>query len=83
MVTLRFRYQNGTLIPLDPLPGWREGQGVHVEWNPTVSPTDDDIARMLEQTRGLWADWEENVEELIDDARKKWDQEWQDRLSSS
>lgn len=28
---------------------------------------------MLDATRGLWADWDEDVEQLLDDARQKWE----------
>ncbi len=32
MVTLRFRYEDGKLIPLDPLPNWQDGEEIEVEW---------------------------------------------------
>ena len=38
-----------------------------------------DLIEMLDRTRGEWTDWD-GIERLLDDAREKWDIEWQDRL---
>ena len=80
MTIIRLRYENGQLIPLDPLPDLHDGDEIEVELrHPDES---GDLKAMLDRTRGLWADWED-VEAGLDDARSKWDQAWQERLSSS
>jgi predicted DNA-binding antitoxin AbrB/MazE fold protein len=80
MAVVRMRYQGGHFVPLDPVPSLKEGDEVEVELK--SRPASEDMAAMLDRTRGLWADWED-IEELIDDARTRWDQAWQDSLSSS
>jgi predicted DNA-binding antitoxin AbrB/MazE fold protein len=80
MTVVRMRYENGRFVPLDPIPGLRNGDEVEVELKPAGSPAD--VAAMLDRTRGLWADWD-GIEGLIDDARARWDQAWRDSLSSS
>jgi predicted DNA-binding antitoxin AbrB/MazE fold protein len=79
MATLRLRYQEGQLIPLEPLPDLRDGDEIEVEWS--LVPSDEEIDAMLDQTRGMWADLED-IEPFIEEARARWDQEWQDRLAS-
>lgn len=79
MATVRLRYQNGQFIPLDPVTNLHEGDEVLAEIQEI--PDDHAITEMLNRTRGLWADWD-GVEEYIEEARAKWDEEWQDRLSS-
>jgi predicted DNA-binding antitoxin AbrB/MazE fold protein len=80
MTVVRMRYEDGRFVPLDPVPGLRDGDEVEVELKPAGVPSD--VAEMLDRTRGLWADWED-IEGLIDDARTRWDQAWRDGLSSS
>jgi predicted DNA-binding antitoxin AbrB/MazE fold protein len=86
MVSLKLRYEDGKLIPLDPIPDLKEGEEIEVEWQPSPSlppsDADDEILAMLERTQGLWADDGEEIAKFIDDAREKWDQAWQDKLSS-
>jgi predicted DNA-binding antitoxin AbrB/MazE fold protein len=79
MTSLRLRYENGILIPLDPLPDLKDGDEIEVEWSQEIAIGEP--GEMLNRTRGLWADWD-CVEQAIDDAREKWDNEWQDRLTS-
>lgn len=80
MAVVRLRYQSGNFVPLDPVPDLHEGDEVEVELKHTIAS--NDVAAMLDRTRGLWSDWED-IEDLIDDARTHWDQAWQDSLSSS
>lgn len=76
MAILRLRYEKGHFTPLDPLPNTiQEGAEIAVQWNPPISP---EYREMLDQTRGLWADWEEDVEGLLEDAKAKQDQAWLD-----
>jgi len=79
MAMLRLRYENGHFIPLDPVTDLQEGQEIQVEWKPL--PTREAILEMLDRTAGLWANLD-NIEELLADARAKWDEEWFNRLSS-
>jgi predicted DNA-binding antitoxin AbrB/MazE fold protein len=79
MASLRLRYQKGVLIPLDPLPDLKDGDEIEVDLVPASEH--NDIKAMLDQTRGLWADWD-GVEESLDEAREKWDEAWRGRLSS-
>jgi predicted DNA-binding antitoxin AbrB/MazE fold protein len=71
MTVVRMRYENGRFVPLDPIPGLRDGDEVEVELRSASTPAD--VAAMLDRTRGLWADWE-GIEGLIDDARASWGQ---------
>ena len=79
MAILRLRYENGHFVPLDTIEGIQEGAEIRVEWQPPVEQ--DAIDEMLDRTAGLWADLD-GIEDLINDARSKWDAEWQQRLNS-
>jgi hypothetical protein len=79
MAILRLRYEKGHFVPLDEIKDIQEGMEIRVEWQPPSDPAAIDA--MLERTAGLWADLD-NIEELINDSRAKWDDEWQQRLSS-
>jgi hypothetical protein len=79
-VNLRLRYEDGHFVPLDKVAGLNDGDEIEVQWTPPM-PLSEDYQAMLDHTRGLWADLDD-VEDLIADAREKWDEEWFNRLSS-
>ena len=79
MTHLKLRYQDGKFVPTEPVAGLADGDEIEVEWK--LSTRDDTICAMLDRTRGLWADWE-GAAGLLEDARQKWEQEWQNRASS-
>lgn len=81
MFTLRLRYENGHFLPLDPVEGFEEGQEIVVQWEATPPHDPAAYQEMLDQTAGLWAgELGEQIEDFINDARQKWDAEWQERL---
>jgi hypothetical protein len=80
MIALRLRYENGHFVPIDPIPDLQEGLEIEVQWEPPANP--NAIDDMLDRTAGLWADLDFDVEGFLEDARAKWDDEWQKRLSS-
>lgn len=90
MATLRLRYENGHFVPLeaaDELEEFQDGDVIEVvEWTPLEqadsSQEKDEIDEMLDRTRGLWADWPEDVEALLEDARRQWDELWYKNLPS-
>ena len=57
MTTIRLRYENGYLIPLDPLPDLKDGDEIEAAITPIAPPlTAGAVQAMLEATRGIWAD---------------------------
>ena len=83
MLTLRLRYENGHLIPLDPEPlaTLHEGEEIQVMWQSAEAPaTPDNSLDWVERTRGIWADFPE-IEDYIAQSRQVWDEEWKSRLN--
>lgn len=84
MTILRLRYENGQFIPLDPVPDLHEGAEIEVEWRMIDQVGQaEDMAEMLDRTRGMWAgeEWD-GVEEYLAQARKEWDKAWRNKSSS-
>jgi predicted DNA-binding antitoxin AbrB/MazE fold protein len=79
MASIRARYENGHFVPLEPVDDLQDGEEVEV--TVTRLPSRDAIQEMLDRTRGLWADIE-GIEEFLDEMRRRWDEEWQQRLNS-
>lgn len=90
MAALRLRYENGHFVPLDTedeLDDLQEGDVIEVtEWSAVNEPVAPDeiqaIDEMLARAAGLWADWPEDVAGFLDDARRQWDELWQERLKT-
>jgi predicted DNA-binding antitoxin AbrB/MazE fold protein len=61
MAILRLRYENGQFVPLDPVPELTDGDEIQVEWSPPAV-SQQSLEEMLDRTRGLWADWDADVE---------------------
>jgi hypothetical protein len=81
MDSLRLRYEDGRFVPLDPIPEMEEGAEIDVlSW--TYATSDEALDAVLDRTRGLWADWD-GIEDLLADARDKWEQAWRSSQSSS
>jgi hypothetical protein len=85
MAVLRVRFENGHLIPLDEVQDLQEGAEFEVEYDPPLTDedfSDEAIDEMLNHTAGLWADWPEDIEGMIEEARQIWDKLWFDNLPS-
>ncbi len=81
MDSLRLRYEDGRFVPLDPIPEMEEGAEIDVlSW--AYATSDEALDAALDRTRGLWADWD-GIEDLLADARDKWEQAWRSSQSSS
>lgn len=81
MDSLRLRYEDGRFVPLNPVPDLEEGEEIEVlAWS--YAPSGETLDAALERTRGLWADWD-GIEDLLADARDKWEQAWRSSQSSS
>ncbi|MBZ0321420.1 MAG: hypothetical protein K8L91_33720 [Anaerolineae bacterium] len=90
MATLPLPYENRHFVPLEAaneLEEFQDGDVIEVvEWTPLEhadsSKEKDEIDEMLDRTRGLWAEWPEDVEALLEDTRRQWDEVWQERLKT-
>lgn len=75
-ITIKLRYENGHFIPLSDIPGIQDGDEIEVEW--TTQPSLEEIVEALNKSAGIWADVE-GFEEIIEENRRLWDEEWQQR----
>lgn len=87
MTALRLRFENGHFVPLESVDDFQEGDIIEIrDWAAVHEPITDAerqaIDQMLARTAGLWADWPEDAEGLLDDARRQWDELWQERLKT-
>jgi hypothetical protein len=81
MKTITLRYQDGHFIPIGEVPPIAEGHEVVITL-PDTPINWDAYIDMLDKTEGMWADIGDELEDTINEARQKWDEEWQKRLSS-
>lgn len=81
-MTLRLRYENGLFIPLEAVEGIQDGQEIVVlDWKPAARKAE--LRDMLDRSRGAWSGPEfDGIEEFLAEARRQWDEEWQQRLNS-
>jgi hypothetical protein len=81
MVTIRVRLENGHFIPIEPLPPLEEGSEYELALS-KKRPSDEEYTQMLDQTRGMWADIDEDIEGFMEESRKKLDEAWRKKLNS-
>ncbi len=81
MRTITLKYQNGQFVPIGDIPSLAEGEEL-VVMLPNDPPDWDAYLEMLDKTYGMWSDIGDEFEDAINDAREKWDAEWQKKLNS-
>ncbi len=91
MLQITLRYENGIFRPISPIPPLAEGEEIQVTLADSdiktevgglgmQYPVDAAYLEMVNRTRGMWADMEEDIEEYIQESRDIIQQQWLEKL---